>query len=83
MEFTGSVSEAEAKGLKIGQNLPFEADGMSGLAQITGLATGGDPVSHRGTIRARVGKGLEGLEAHGRPRARSISREFITRRRAS
>jgi RND family efflux transporter MFP subunit len=51
MEFTGSVSEAEAEGLKIGQSLPFEADGKSGMAQITGLATGGDPVSHRGTIR--------------------------------
>jgi RND family efflux transporter MFP subunit len=59
MEFTGSVSEA----LKIGQNLPFEADGRSGVAQITGLATGGDPVSHRGTIRARVAKGLEGLRS--------------------
>ena len=63
MEFTGSVSEDEAKGLKIGQSLPFEADGRSGLAQITGLATGGDPVSHRGTIRARVAKGQEGLRS--------------------
>jgi len=63
MEFTGSVSEAEAKGLKIGQNLAFEADGRSGVAQITGLAAGGDPVSHRGAIRARVAKGLEGLRS--------------------
>ncbi len=63
MEFTGSVSEAEAEGLKIGQSLPFEADGKSGMAQITGLATGGDPVSHRGTIRARVTRGLEGLRS--------------------
>jgi RND family efflux transporter MFP subunit len=63
MEFTGSVSEAEAKGLKIGQSLPFEAVGKSGMAQITGLATGGDPVSHRGTLRARVVKGLEGLRS--------------------
>jgi len=28
-----------------------------------GLATGGDPVSHRGTIRARVVKGIEGLRS--------------------
>jgi len=63
MEFTGSVSEAEAKGLKIGQTLPFEADGRAGMAQITGLATGGDPVSHRGTLRARVAKGQEGLRS--------------------
>jgi len=63
MEFTGSVSEAEARGLKIGQSLPFEADGRSGTAQITGLATGGDPVSHRGAIRARVAGGLDGLRS--------------------
>jgi len=63
MEFTGSLSEAEARGLKIGQNLGFEADGKTGVAQITGLATGGDPISHRSTLRARVAKGLEGLRS--------------------
>ncbi len=63
MEFTGSLSEAEAKGLKIGQSLPFELDGKTGLAQITGLATGGDPVSHRASLRARVAKGGEGLRS--------------------
>lgn len=57
MELVGSVSESEAKGLKIGQSLAFEADGEKGLAQITGLSTGGDPVSHRGTLRARIQKG--------------------------
>lgn len=75
MEFAGSVSEAEAKGLKIGQNLPFEADGKGGMAQITGLATGGDPLSHRSAIRARVVKGLEGLRsgAFGRLRVPGVS----------
>ena len=75
MEFTGSVSEVEAKGLKIGQDLPFEADGRSGTARITGLATGGDPVSHRSTLRARVAKGLEGLRsgAFGRLRVPGAS----------
>jgi len=63
MEFTGSVSEGEAKGLKIGQSLPFEVAGQTGLAQITGLSTGGDPVSHRGSIRARVAKGGAGLRS--------------------
>lgn len=63
MEFTGSVSETEAKGLKIGQSLPFEVEGRTGTAQITGLATGGDPVSHRGSLRARVVKGGEGLRS--------------------
>ncbi len=63
MEFTGSVSEGEAKGLKIGQTLPFEVEGKTGHAQITGLSTGGDPTSHRGSIRARVAKGGDGLRS--------------------
>jgi RND family efflux transporter MFP subunit len=54
LELQGSVSEAEAKGLKMGQKVSFEAEGRTGTAEITGLSTGGDPVSHRGTIRARV-----------------------------
>jgi hypothetical protein len=33
------------------------------MAQITGLSTGGDPTSHRGSIRARVAKGGEGLRS--------------------
>lgn len=57
MELMGSVSETEASGLKIGQKLPFEADGQTGTAEITGLSTGGDPISHRGTLRARIMKG--------------------------
>ncbi len=63
MEFTGSLSEGEAKGLRIGQNLSFEVDGKTGVAQITGLSTGGDPISHRGSLRARVVKGGEGLRS--------------------
>ena len=58
LELVGTLSEAEARGLKIGARLPFEADGQAGTAEITALATGGDPVSHRGTIRARVLKGV-------------------------
>jgi membrane fusion protein, multidrug efflux system len=53
-ELQGSVSEDEARGLKMGQQVTFEADGRTGQAVITGLSTGGDPVSHRGTLRARV-----------------------------
>jgi RND family efflux transporter MFP subunit len=61
LELDGSVSEAEAKGLKIGARVPFEADGRTGLAEITALAAGGDPVSHRGALRARIVKGGENL----------------------
>jgi membrane fusion protein, multidrug efflux system len=53
-ELQGSVSESEALRLKMGQKVTFEADGRTGIAEITGLSTGGDPVSHRGTLRARV-----------------------------
>lgn len=61
LELDGSVSDQEAKGLKIGMDLPFEAEGRSGTARITALSTGADPVSHRGTIRARIAKGGEGM----------------------
>ena len=54
LELVGSVSGQESLGLRIGGQLPFEADGASGLATITALATGGDPVSHRGILRARI-----------------------------
>ena len=54
VELQGSVSETEAQGLKLGQKVIFEAEGRTGTAEITGLSTGGDPVSHRGTLRARV-----------------------------
>ena len=61
LELDGSVSEAEAKGLKIGAKVPFEAEGRTGLAEITALAAGGDPVTHRGALRARIVKGGEGM----------------------
>ena len=61
LELDGSVSEAEARGLKLGMSLPFEAENRQGTAVITALAAGGDPVSHRGTIRAQIRKGGEGL----------------------
>lgn len=87
MEFQGSVSEDEAKGLKVGLTLPFEVEGQTGLAQITGLSTGGDPISHRGSIRARVAKGGESLRsgAFGRlrlPNAHSASEELFVPRSA-
>ena len=61
LELDGAVSESEAKGLKIGMSLPFVAGSQAGTAVITALATGGDPVSHRGTLRARIQKGGENL----------------------
>jgi len=57
LELQATVSESESKSLKSGQVLPFESDGQTGTAQITALAPGGDPISHRSSLRARVIKG--------------------------
>ncbi|HEY3400541.1 MAG TPA: efflux RND transporter periplasmic adaptor subunit [Geothrix sp.] len=53
-ELVATVSEDEAKGLKAGSKVKFESEGAEGEAQITGLAPGGDPYSHKGTLRAKV-----------------------------
>ncbi|WP_257306367.1 efflux RND transporter periplasmic adaptor subunit [Geothrix campi] len=53
-ELVATVSEAEAKGLKTGSRVAFEIEGIQGEAQVTGLAPGGDPTSHKGTLRAKV-----------------------------
>lgn len=57
LELTASLSEQESKGLKMGQKLTFESEGITRQAEITALAPGGDPISHRSALRARVLKG--------------------------
>jgi RND family efflux transporter MFP subunit len=55
LELVASLSEAEARGLLVGKTVSFEANGAArGTARITALAAGGDPVSHRRGLRARV-----------------------------
>lgn len=53
-ELVATLSEDEAKGLKTGSKVAFESEGAEGQAQVTGLAPGGDPYSHKGTLRAKV-----------------------------
>jgi RND family efflux transporter MFP subunit len=53
-ELVATLSEGEAKALKQGAKLRFEAEGVLGEAQVTALAPGGDAFSHKGTLRARV-----------------------------
>ncbi|MBI3130785.1 MAG: efflux RND transporter periplasmic adaptor subunit [Acidobacteria bacterium] len=53
-ELTASLSEGEANQLKVGRKVPFEVDGRKGEAQITALAVGGDPLTHRRALRAKV-----------------------------
>ena len=53
-ELVATLSDQEAKGLKTGAKVKFESEGVQGEAQISGLAPGGDPYSHKGTLRAKV-----------------------------
>jgi RND family efflux transporter MFP subunit len=61
LEIQASLSEAEARGLKIGERLGFQAGARQGQAEITALSPGGDPLTHRRSLRARVVEGAEGL----------------------
>nr|WP_320132613.1 efflux RND transporter periplasmic adaptor subunit [uncultured Holophaga sp.] len=57
LELTATLSEQESQGLKMGRKFAFDVDGNTGQAEITALAPGGDPISHRSALRARVLKG--------------------------
>jgi RND family efflux transporter MFP subunit len=61
MELQATLSEEESRGLKHGAHVAFELDGVAGEAEITALVPGGDPVSHRSGLRARVLKAPPGL----------------------
>lgn len=60
LELQATLSDAEAQGLRIGQRAKFAADGVTGEAEITALTPGGDALTHRRSLRARVlGTGQE------------------------
>jgi membrane fusion protein, multidrug efflux system len=54
LEVVASLSEEEARGIAIGQTVRFETGAEAGATQVSALAVGGDPLSHRRTLRARV-----------------------------
>ncbi len=54
LELVASASEEEAGAVAVGARLRFRAGGTEGFARVTALATGGDALSHRRTLRARV-----------------------------
>ena len=60
LEIAATIDEAGARALRVGQALRFAAAGHEGTAVVSALAPGGDPLSHRSTLRARVA-GLQGL----------------------
>jgi membrane fusion protein (multidrug efflux system) len=68
LELSASLSESEARGLALGQSVTFEAEGARGTATLTALTQGGDPVTHRRTVRARV------TRAEGELRAGAFAR---------
>jgi membrane fusion protein, multidrug efflux system len=63
LEIVASLSEEEAHGVRAGQRLRFRAGEAEGTAEITALAPGGDPLSHRRGVRARLTEGAPGLRS--------------------
>jgi RND family efflux transporter MFP subunit len=54
LELQATLSAEESAGLSPGQRLAFESDGQRGSAEVIALSAGGDPISHRQLLRARV-----------------------------
>jgi RND family efflux transporter MFP subunit len=63
LEVLANLSDDEARGIVIGQPIRFEAGGEAGAAQVSALAVGGDPLSHRRALRARVLQGGAALRS--------------------
>lgn len=63
LELQASISEDESTGLALGKNVKFTADGISGTATVTALTPGGDPLSHRRGLRARIDGAVPGLRS--------------------
>lgn len=61
LEVVASLSDAEATAIVLGQKVRFDAGDRQGVAEVTALAPGGDPVSHRRALRARVRSDRTGL----------------------
>jgi RND family efflux transporter MFP subunit len=54
LEVVASLSEDEAREVAVGTVLPFEAGRARGEAVVRALTPGGDPLSHRRTVRAQI-----------------------------
>jgi membrane fusion protein, multidrug efflux system len=63
LELVASLSEEEARGVRLAQRLRFRAGEVEGDAEVTALAPGGDPLSHRRGLRARVAGAAAGLRS--------------------
>jgi len=63
LEIVATLSDAEAAGLALGSVLTFQAGGTEGQAEVVALTPGGDPVSHRRSVKARVRGAAAGLRS--------------------
>lgn len=63
LELQATLSEDEAAGLAIGKAIKFEANDQQGEAILTALTAGGDALSHRRTLRAKITTGTKSLRS--------------------
>jgi RND family efflux transporter MFP subunit len=63
LEVQATLSEVESQGLRIGQRVRFATRDAQGEAEITALSPGGDALSHRRGLRARVLRGNKDLRS--------------------
>jgi RND family efflux transporter MFP subunit len=56
LELVATLSEAEARGVAVGATVRFQAGAARGEATVAALTPGGDPVTRRRTVRAKVGR---------------------------
>jgi RND family efflux transporter MFP subunit len=57
LELQATMSEDEAGALRMGQGIVFDANEQHGEALVTALTPGGDALSHRRTLRAKITSG--------------------------
>lgn len=63
LELQATLSEDEAAGLAIGQTIAFTANDQHGEARLTALTPGGDSLSHRRMLRAKISAGVTNLRS--------------------
>lgn len=77
LELQASLDEKQLAGVHLGDILLFESDDREGRVQITALAPGADPVTHRVDVRALVAAPAEGFRAGGYAQLRLPSRAGV------
>jgi RND family efflux transporter MFP subunit len=65
LELQATLSDDEATDLGIGQRITFQANELHGEAMITALTPGGDALSHRRSLRAKISSDKGNLRSGG------------------